>query len=74
MKKKIGLLTITTALLLSLSACSFVTKEQLRQVQADSQHALVTAKEAKDIALATDERARNTEVVVNRSFKKSMYK
>jgi len=66
---------------LMIFGCSYARKEQLSKVESDAlacrntaELALANAREAKDLAAAADERTRQTEVVINRTYKKSMYK
>jgi outer membrane biogenesis lipoprotein LolB len=72
-------------LLISAIAFSLLTgcasKSSVSQLRADlddtrqiSEQALATAKEAKQIASEADERSRRSEEVLNRGFKRSMYK
>ena len=81
MTTKMRLLAAAT-LCLSAAACSdCATKAELNALKADLQatkqtadQALVTAKDAKQIAENADARSMKAEEAVSRGFKKSMYK
>ena len=81
MSRKINKFTALIIVGLMLTSCSYAKREQLTRVEQETlacrsaaDMALANAKEAKDIALAADARTRETEVVINRTYKKSMYK
>ncbi len=78
---KTGIVALTALGCLTLGGCSYVTQEELKQVRlqaeeanSTAQQALKASSEAKDIASTSDERSRRTEVIIDRGFKRSMYK
>ncbi len=77
-----GLYALTlTVVLLTSTGCSYAKKAELDALRADlnrvertSDQALNTANEARDTAGEANERSLRLEEMMNRSFKKSMYK
>ena len=69
---------LTLAACFSLNGCSYVTKQEMSKeiskTQIEADEAKATAAEALALAKAADEKSNKTEIVVERSFKKSMYK
>lgn len=67
------------------SSCSYASKDELKQMRADmgadirqnrevADQAMATAKESLEMSQNTEKVSRNTEEIVNRSFKRSMLK
>ena len=73
--RTLSLLVITT-LVASCATKSSVKRVQasLDDTQAIAEEALATAREAKQLASEADARSKRTEEVLNRGFKRSMYK
>jgi hypothetical protein len=74
-------LLISCTLLAGLSFVGCASRSSVEELRADldmtrqtSEEALATAREAKQVASEADARSKRTEEVLNRSFKRSMYK
>ncbi len=72
--RKIAICTVTLIAAMNVTGCSYASKADLEKTQRVSDQALNTANEARDIAQEANDRSKRLEEMMNRSFKKSMYK